>query len=541
MSKEENLIKFLIINRLTIFFLLSFLLPNDNLNIDYLSDDLLSNSIYLDLESHNKTGYLFDKYNPDIMGDFEYMNFKIDGSMMYPILNSFPKQIFFNKTDTTSMSQLSIIQDHSSRYYDTSVSLKTYLRKELHSLTQVESKSIYGNNYNQKFITSFYKNIDNLEFDVGYMYNQDDVITYIESSNDDFNRGIESFSSKFYIKYKGASNMIISNQFNSQISNYIKFGLSNPSDGQIDLMGKPIEYLSETNWNVFLINYTFGISSLELQSNYKYTVSDVSSHEFNQFFLGNNYHHLSISSKTSFNRHSFSIGIDNYNNKNYYFLNYKFNYKRLLLGAYIDNNVFLKVHDSSLLFPNMRKITSTDYKIELNYQNNNFMQSILIGKKNTEALNSDLPMSDNYIYYLYEASIKYDWLKLHLNYGKYNSEELYVQNYMSLSFIVSPKLENKRFRPYCKARISSIGINSNYSISNEELDLISDENSSITGMTVVDGEFGFLFNQFKVAFIKENMLQDYMYYSDDDNNGNKFTPLANSSKYLINIIWIFKD
>ena len=76
-----------------------------------------------------------------------YLNFKIDGSMMYPILNSIPKQIFLNKTDTTSMSQLSIIQDHSNRYYDTSVALKTYLRKDVNVLVQGESKSIYENNY----------------------------------------------------------------------------------------------------------------------------------------------------------------------------------------------------------------------------------------------------------------------------------------------------------------------------------------------------------------------------------------------------------
>ena len=116
------------INRLVIFCLLSFLFPVDDLDINYLSDDLFSNSIYLDLESHNKTGYLFDKYQPYRMNDFEYLNFKIDGSMMYPILNSIPKQIFLNKADTISMSQLSIIQDHSNRYYDTSVALKTYLR-----------------------------------------------------------------------------------------------------------------------------------------------------------------------------------------------------------------------------------------------------------------------------------------------------------------------------------------------------------------------------------------------------------------------------
>ena len=88
-----NLIKFLNINRLVIFCSLSFLFSVDDLDINYLSDDLFSNSIYLDLESHNKTGYLFDKYHPYRMNDFEYLNFKIDGSMMYPILNSIPKQI----------------------------------------------------------------------------------------------------------------------------------------------------------------------------------------------------------------------------------------------------------------------------------------------------------------------------------------------------------------------------------------------------------------------------------------------------------------
>ena len=48
------------INRLVIFCSLSFLFSVDDLDINYLSDDLFSNSIYLDLESHNKTGYLFE-------------------------------------------------------------------------------------------------------------------------------------------------------------------------------------------------------------------------------------------------------------------------------------------------------------------------------------------------------------------------------------------------------------------------------------------------------------------------------------------------
>jgi len=105
---------------------------------------------------------------------------------------------------------------------------------------------------------------------------------------------------------------------------------------------------------------------------------------------------------------------------------------------------------------------------------------------------------------------------------------------MSLDIIISPELENKRYRPYCRASISNLAINRNYSVSNAEFDLISDLNSSILGITVVDGEFGFLFNDFKVAFIKENILEDYLYYSDN-------TYFYNVSKYLINITWIFKD
>ena len=135
-----------------------------------------------------------------------------------------------------------------------------------------------------KNITVIIKNTNNLDLDIGYMYNQDDVPTYFESSNSDFNRGVESFSGKLYIKYKGISNMTISNHFNSQISNYNRFSQE-----------EFIEYLSETNWNRLLINYDFegancfGITHLELQSNYKYTISDLSSHETDTPFLSNNY------------------------------------------------------------------------------------------------------------------------------------------------------------------------------------------------------------------------------------------------------------
>ena len=66
------------INRLVIFCSLSFLFPVDDLDINYLSDDLFSNSIYFDLESHNKTGYLFENKNPKDLADLISMIMKKD-------------------------------------------------------------------------------------------------------------------------------------------------------------------------------------------------------------------------------------------------------------------------------------------------------------------------------------------------------------------------------------------------------------------------------------------------------------------------------
>ena len=518
----------MIINISAIFCLFSFLFSSDILDINHLSDDLFSDFIYIDLESHNKTGYLFDKNNPDIMREFEYMNFKIDGSMMYPIISSIPKQIFFNKSDTLSMSQLSIVQDHSNKYYDTSVALKTHLNNRLNNITQIESKSIYGNNYNQKFITSFYRNIDNLEFDVGYMYNKEDILTYRESGNSSFSRGIESFSSKLYVKYIGIPNLIISNQFNDQISNYNRFWDDNYN-----------EYLSKTDWNQLLISYRFGITQLEFQSNYKKTVSDVMGNHISTYFAGN-YHHLSLVSKSFFGNHYFLIGIDNYTtgnpgpgvgDNNYYSFNYLFNWRDFSFGVNLDNDVFIKIYGSE-----MNHIISKTSNIRIGYKNTNFMHNIIIGQKdrNSDLNNFIADYSSPYYYYLYETGIQYDWFKLHFNYSNFDASDLYIKSNMSLDIMLSPILENKRYRPYFRFKISNLGVNNNYSISHEELEFISDENSSISDITVVDGEFGFLFNDFKISFIKENILDEYLYYAED-------IYFYNTSKYLINITWLFKD
>ena len=98
------------------------------------------------------------------------MNFKLDSSLMYPLANAIPKKIHFDLSDSLSMSQVSFIQDHSNRFYDTGIALKTKSLNNRESIIQVESKSINSSNYNKKFIVSISKKEPKSNLDFGYMY-----------------------------------------------------------------------------------------------------------------------------------------------------------------------------------------------------------------------------------------------------------------------------------------------------------------------------------------------------------------------------------
>ena len=89
----------------------SFSYPQSEIDIDHLQ--LLDHdSIYLNLESRGTTVFLIDQNYPNVTSDINYLNFKIDGSMMYPLYNSIPKEVFLSSSDTTTMSQISFLQDH---------------------------------------------------------------------------------------------------------------------------------------------------------------------------------------------------------------------------------------------------------------------------------------------------------------------------------------------------------------------------------------------------------------------------------------------
>ena len=99
------------------------------------------------------------------------------------------------------MSQVSFIQDHSNRFYDTGIALKTESLNNRKSIIQVESKSINSSNYNKKFIVSISKKEPKSNLDFGYMYSDENILTFLNNGLN-YNRALESFNTKLYFDYK---------------------------------------------------------------------------------------------------------------------------------------------------------------------------------------------------------------------------------------------------------------------------------------------------------------------------------------------------
>ena len=505
----------------------SFLYSFNSIAYNFSNNDLANDLINIDLESHNKTVYYFDFYNPYLPIDIEYMNFKLDGSLMYPLANAIPKKIHFDLSDSLSISQVSFIQDHSNRFYDTGIALKTKSLNNRESIIQVESKSINSSNYNKKFIVSISKKEPKSNLDFGYMYSDENILTFLNNGLN-YNRELESFNTKLYFDYKVSEKLNLSNQFNTQIANYNKFS----SYGELN-------FLSKNLWNKLNLVYTFDKVILNFSYNYKHIDSDID--YSNDFFIKNYIHKNSLELLIPYDKHSISFGLDNFNSsKTYISFLYNLFLEKISLIASIENNEFLKIYDSGNNFNqniNLNKQFVTASKIELNQKISRFNNSIILGKNKIQNINKNF----SFFYYLMKSKIEYNSFNIDFKYGNYDSQEILINNYLNVGLTFISNVSKKRFKPFCSISFNHLNINNNFSFSNNELDLISDSNSSISKIQVVDAEIGLIFEEFKISLVKENMLKNYMFYSNDIYSNYDFTPLNNVSAYLINVIWIFKD
>jgi len=536
-----------------IFFIifLSFCYSNSDIPINHLEAE--DYSIPLSLESHRKTIFLLNQDFPNITNDIEYLNFKIDGSMKYPLYNSIPKQVFINSADTLTMSQLSFLQDHGDYFYDTSIALKSYLRKNINLLTQFESKSrkrhIYdpnksskGVNYDQKAMFSIYKHNKHSLIDAGYMYHYEKTPVYIKSedypSNPSF-RSIESYNFKLHYEIF-TDKMVFKNSSNLQMSNYSR-ALKAEDFAGLD----SLEYLAEANWNRLNIDYIINENYIfNFESDYKIIESDFSDEKqptinsSHMFLFNKHYNKNSLGFTMNHNINQFRFGINNLNSQNYYYFNYILELNKFNFSISTDNNVYMNI-----------KYFDNNYFIDRYFSKN---QNIGFSFKNT-AIDASLLTGyyqiENYTYFYYRLSsnLEYRWVSVKFLYNIYDSNELFLKNYMGLSVKISPEIKGKRYRPYGKIKFNNLSVNNLYRVNQGHLSFYNKyipEAYGSAGINITDIELGVVFNYFKIALIYENYYNLpflYGYDFDTSQNEGEYFVIQNGSDYLVEITWIFKD
>ena len=461
--------------------------------------------IVFHLEPNSRTGYLINQINTNISNDLDVIGFKINGSFKYPIFNIIPQKIHISLNDTISSSQISFYQDHDKYFYDTNIAMNSYLGNNVNLLTLIESKSVNKNNYSQKFLFSYFKEVNASNIEFGYMYHYESIPTFLSESQ--YNRTAELFNGKFIYKYFGNTIKLINN-LNLETSNTNRYN------------SEQIEFQSQTQWNDLYLDYIINSNfSFSFNSNYKSIFLKNSYIYFNKLLIKLNY---------SNKRHQMSFGNILLENKNSLYFDYLFNHKNFAIFLKIDKEIFLNINNDSI---DIITINNKEKKVGIIYNNDFLNTKLTIGE------NFSFLLKDKYRFFLIEGGIKYKWFGLNLNYTSNNSTEMFINNSTSLSASFSPLFDNKKYRLYVKTKISRFGINSRFVFNQNALGLIENsgyQNNSLSNISIIDGEFGILFKYFKISIIKENMFNDYYQYSS-------YKLLPNSSNYLVNITWLFKD
>jgi len=482
------------------------------------------------------------------LSDINYRGFIIDGSMNLPQLNLIPKKTYFDPSDSVEFSQLNILQDHRTHFYDTSISLNKNYNNNLEIFTQFEAKSFDKQSFNQKGLFIVNKKTNNFLIDFGYFYGFDSRNIFV---SDDLNLYNDNFvSSELYnmminIDYSN-NNFEINNSINSQFSHYSRyiyndyFAENNEAEYRF-----PLNYDSQTLWHSACIKYN-------LNKKYK-IIFDINSKSSNserkeQSIFYGYYHNINLGLSYNFLNHSIYFGANNLDKEFDYKLVYSYKINEMLeLNLTKENIPYIYISNieyDDQIIPEIRRDKmifeySKNKKIKLNFINEFLYADFVFGH--------NVISDKSYYYYNIAGAANYDYFSLLFNSSSYSSNLLLINSSNKIGLKISPIIPNVKYRVYFNICLNSINLNNHYIFKQDYLSFykISKNLSSELNINVIDTEIGFLFKYFKISFIKENMFDesnDY-YYSYNEHaiqNDYKITS-RNISNYLVNIIWLFKD
>ena len=542
-----------------------------------------SEHLFLHLEPYKINSYILNKYYPHSIDDYYDNGYFIDGSFNLPTFHLISEQIFFNQTDDGTISQLSYKQKKTDLYFDTKISIKFDLTDSTDFIVKSESKSL-TNNINQNHILFLTKQMNNKKLDFGYMYHVEESprieFTTYQSNNlffETISNKIESFHSGINYDVKNLK-YLVSTQSSIQISKNKRL-LINDSVYNNDQIQYPVE-----NDNLYNEDSYFGQHEYDQQvfwnNNYfTFNLSEKLFLRFSNKYKRNLYEYMDESNS----RKTFTFKKDIISSFIEYQVSNEFDiifgcdrlngeYKPRFNISYIKNNVFkyylvlendiindlrnpfiskteYLIDNNNISFqtsnnynpeiPNLKYEIATNYRMEFLYKAGIINQKFSFGKIKTHL--------EEYNFYFSDTFIHYKWFYSNLEYKKYDANFLFLKDIFKYSISLMPKLEERRFDPYVNISSTYIYTNENYDIKLQSLYLFEDKNifDNNTGNNVMlfDFEFGFVFDSFKISFIRKNSLG----FDSEVINGGvfSFVPISNEIKYMkydyVELIWIFKE
>ena len=506
---------------LYIFFSIAFILLEDNLLANQLSllENSKSDQLLLKLEPFNITTFIVDKYYPNSFVDFDIGSCKIDGSMRLPIYQNIPEKLYFDRNNEGTYTQLSYKQKKSDLFFDTNIAFKTDLNEFSNIVLKAESKSIYSN-VNQNYHLSYNKNDNNNVFIFDYMYHveKNPSIEFFE----DLNFNIESFHGGYSYSHNG-NNFIFNSNSSIQFSNNFRY------------QGDFYQYDYQSTWAdndiIIPIRNFFSISFLHSYKKYLIEYSD------NLNYYNSNNSRQMISFNINYlPRDNFEIqlGYDAFMKKGSGNIRLRYNAKNFIFSLNTKNTIvdqLIITGNPNIIY---RFIRNSFFDLSF-FKHKSFSTSISYGQIYSDSFFDTF--NENYYYYYHlNANINTSKFGGKISYYNYlENNFLSIKDFSTYELTYSPIIDNKRFRPFGKVFGNHYSFNKYRELNLNSILLYDDVNSTNNFIETIDTfnfEFGFIFDSFKISYIKLNPNIESL------NMSNKIKFISYD---YINLVWIFKD
>ena len=539
------------------FYVFNFIFPQDQININnfYIKPSL--NPFIIFDPSYN-TSFILNSYNPNLFKDSNILDIKLNGSSFSPIGTYMVNYNFYPLINDTLVSTAFQHNKGDYDYHENIVIIKNKYQNKLSSFLMIQGRKHEGLqsiNSDSKILQNYFFNVNKIysknenhklygSFSSSLMYHKDNII--IPTKIGGYSRTSDAYMYGLTadIHYSEFINFKIqhSNQLTSG-NHYFSLDLD-----------------ENVNWFDFRTNLIFNdYFLLEYSSDRKVNSLD-SDFFYSRTFLNEDF----LSAQIEIKNITFDVGFkSHYTNAlkaiNFFNANFSFYFQRLNLLFSLKKESSGFLNRTNLNYSQISEAddlpVKTDiidlFSIKIDYKNKYvsfFIEPFyLVNYHYDELISDDLEINNKVKGLNSSIVFKSDYFLGDINSGLYlANENTPIDFYSNYSMFFSPRLNNKRFRPFIGiSGIYMILNNSSYIDFTYSLNLdqnifpfLNSSNSNqffSKNVNLLNFELGFVLKNFKVSYHWVNPFNNYVFFSFDQD----YQSIAPFSK--LQVEWQFLD